>query len=134
MQSLRKSYNFKFLKAGKLHIMSPYLAFASLDKKSVRFTIPLCTIRRVERLNARAGVYALSLLLWHGLKIVSLQTSALDSKFNNLVSDRTVDVSTSHSRPLLFVASRLSEIGITARTDEVCQEFRQDVLFRGPYH
>lgn len=59
------------LKAGKLHIMPPYLAFASLDKKSVRFTIPLCTVRRVERLNARAGVYALSLLLWHGMKIVS---------------------------------------------------------------
>ena len=59
------------LKAGKLHIAPPYLAFASLDKKSVRFTIPLCTIRRVERLNARAGVYALSLLLWHGTKIVS---------------------------------------------------------------
>jgi hypothetical protein len=114
--------------------MSPYLAFASLDKKSVRFTIPLCTIRRVERLNARAGVYALSLSLWHGLKIVSLQKSVLDSKFNNLVPDRTVDVSTSHSRPLLFAASRLSEIGIAARTDEVCQEFRQDVLFGGPYH
>lgn len=51
--------------------MPPYLAFVSLDKKSVRFTLPLCTIRRVERLNARAGVYALSLLLWHGIKIVS---------------------------------------------------------------
>jgi len=53
--------------------MPPYLAFSSLDKKSVRFTIPLSTIRRVERLNARAGVYALSLLTWHGMKIVSLQ-------------------------------------------------------------
>ena len=27
-------------------------------------------MRRVERLNARAGIYALSLLLWHGMKIV----------------------------------------------------------------
>lgn len=51
--------------------MPPYLAFSSLDKKSVRFTIPLSTIRRVERLNARAGVYALSLSTWHGMKIVS---------------------------------------------------------------
>jgi hypothetical protein len=50
--------------------MSPYLAFASLDRKSVRFTIPLSTIRRVERLNARAGIYALSLSTWHGAKIV----------------------------------------------------------------
>ncbi|KAF9525105.1 rab-GTPase-TBC domain-containing protein [Crepidotus variabilis] len=61
--------------AGKLHIMPPYLAFASLDKKSVRFTIPLCTIRRVERLNARAGVYALSLSTWHGMKIIVQLTS-----------------------------------------------------------
>jgi len=56
--------------AGKLYIMSPYLAFSSLDRKSVRFTIPLSTIRRVERLNARAGIYALSLSMWHGMKIV----------------------------------------------------------------
>ncbi|KAI0306008.1 TBC-domain-containing protein [Multifurca ochricompacta] len=61
--------------AGKLHLFSPYLAFSSLDRKSVRFTIPLCTVRRVERLNARAGVYALSLLLWHGMKIVVQLTS-----------------------------------------------------------
>ena len=32
--------------------------------------MPLSTIRRVERLNARAGIYALSLSLWHGMKIV----------------------------------------------------------------
>ena len=51
-------------------MIPPYLAFSSVDKKSVRFTIPLCTIRRVERLNARAGIYALSLSLWHGMKIV----------------------------------------------------------------
>ncbi|KAF5316274.1 hypothetical protein D9619_006577 [Psilocybe cf. subviscida] len=61
--------------AGKLHIMPPYLAFSSLDKKSVRFTIPLSTIRRVERLNARAGVYALSLSTWHGMKIIVQLTS-----------------------------------------------------------
>lgn len=59
-------------KAGKLYIMSPFLAFTSLDRKSVRFTIPLSTIRRVERLNARAGIYALSLSTWHGMKIVSI--------------------------------------------------------------
>ncbi|TFK61250.1 TBC-domain-containing protein [Pluteus cervinus] len=61
--------------AGKLYIMPPYLAFASLDRKSVRFTIPLCTIRRVERLNARAGIYALSLATWHGVKIIVQLTS-----------------------------------------------------------
>ncbi|KAF9449409.1 TBC-domain-containing protein [Macrolepiota fuliginosa MF-IS2] len=61
--------------AGKLYIIAPYLAFASLDRKSVRFTIPLSTIRRVERLNARAGIYALSLLTWHGMKIIVQLTS-----------------------------------------------------------
>jgi hypothetical protein len=55
--------------------MPPFLAFASLDRKSVRYTIPLSTIRRVERLNARAGIYALSLLTWHGLKLVVQLTS-----------------------------------------------------------
>lgn len=55
--------------------MAPYLAFSSLDKKSVRFTIPLSTVRRVERLNARAGIYALSLALWHGGKIVRVSSS-----------------------------------------------------------
>ncbi|KAJ7863176.1 rab-GTPase-TBC domain-containing protein [Mycena leptocephala] len=59
--------------SGKAIIMAPYLAFASLDRKSVRFTIPLSTIRRVERLNARAGIYALSLSTWHGAKIIELQ-------------------------------------------------------------
>ncbi|KAI0630783.1 TBC-domain-containing protein [Trametes polyzona] len=61
--------------AGKLYLFPPYLAFASLDRKSARFTIPLCTIRRVERLNARAGIYALSLSLWHNMKIVVQLTS-----------------------------------------------------------
>ncbi|KAK0497456.1 rab-GTPase-TBC domain-containing protein [Armillaria luteobubalina] len=61
--------------AGKLHLIAPYLAFTSLDRKSVRFTIPLSTIRRVERLNARAGIYALSLALFHGGKIIVQLTS-----------------------------------------------------------
>ncbi|KIY44988.1 TBC-domain-containing protein [Fistulina hepatica ATCC 64428] len=61
--------------AGKLYIIAPYLAFHSLDRKSVRFTIPLSTIRRVERLNARAGIYALSLSTWHGMKIIVQLTS-----------------------------------------------------------
>ncbi|KAI0272423.1 rab-GTPase-TBC domain-containing protein [Gloeopeniophorella convolvens] len=80
---------------------SPYLAFASLDRKSVRFTIPLCTVRRVERLNARAGVYALSLSLWHGMKIVVQLTSL---------------------RP---AADQFSSGG----KDEGCEAVLQDVLF-----
>lgn len=61
--------------AGKLHLLPPYLAFSSLDRKSVKFTLPLSTVRRVERLNARAGVYALSLSTWHGMKIIVQLTS-----------------------------------------------------------
>ncbi|CAK5268073.1 unnamed protein product [Mycena citricolor] len=61
--------------AGKLYILAPYLAFASIDRKSVRFTVPLSTIRRVERLNARAEIYALSLSTWHGSKIIVQLTS-----------------------------------------------------------
>ncbi|KAJ7230398.1 rab-GTPase-TBC domain-containing protein [Mycena pura] len=61
--------------AGKLYIIAPYLAFASLDRRSVRFTVPLATIRRVERLNARAGIYALSLSTWHASKIIVQLTS-----------------------------------------------------------
>lgn len=61
--------------AGKLYLIAPYLAFTSLDRKSVRFTIPLSTIRRVERLNARAGIYALSLSLFHGGKLIVQLTS-----------------------------------------------------------
>ncbi|KAF9019049.1 TBC-domain-containing protein [Hymenopellis radicata] len=61
--------------AGKLYLLAPYLAFASLDRKSVRFTLPLSTVRRVERLNARAGIYALSLALWDGGKIIVQLTS-----------------------------------------------------------
>ncbi|CCM02603.1 uncharacterized protein FIBRA_04706 [Fibroporia radiculosa] len=61
---------------GKLYLLPPYLTFASLDRKSTRFAIPLSTIRRVERLSARAGVYALSLSLWHGMKMI-VQLTAL---------------------------------------------------------
>jgi len=64
-----------FFYAGKLHLIPPYPAFSSLlDRKSVRFTIPLLTVQRVKQLNARAGVYALSLVTWHAMKIVSLCT------------------------------------------------------------
>ncbi|KAI6009228.1 rab-GTPase-TBC domain-containing protein [Pisolithus marmoratus] len=61
--------------AGKLYLIPPYLSFTSLDRKSVRFTMPLSTVRRVERLNARAGVYALSLITWHSSKIIVQLTS-----------------------------------------------------------
>lgn len=56
--------------SGKLSLLPPFLCFISLDKRSARFTLPLYTIRRVERLNSRAGVFALSLATWHGMRVV----------------------------------------------------------------
>nr|ODN93686.1 GTPase activating protein [Cryptococcus depauperatus CBS 7855] len=63
--------------AGRLSLLPPFLCFISLDRKSCRCTLPLCTIRRVERLNSRAGVFALSLATWHGMRIVLQLTSLL---------------------------------------------------------
>nr|ASF90223.1 hypothetical protein SPAR02025 [Bartheletia paradoxa] len=56
--------------SGKLTLTSSFLTFLSLDKRTCRATIPLYTIRRVEKLNSRTGVFALSLIVWHGMKIV----------------------------------------------------------------
>lgn len=56
--------------AGRLYLLPPYLCFLSLDRRSARFTVPLFCIRRVERLNSRAGVFALGIGLWHGLRLV----------------------------------------------------------------
>ncbi|EJU03585.1 TBC-domain-containing protein [Dacryopinax primogenitus] len=55
--------------SGRLYLMPPFLAFVSLDRKSARFTLPLYTIRRVEKVNSRAGMFELSLVLWHQMKI-----------------------------------------------------------------
>ncbi|KAJ9103841.1 hypothetical protein QFC21_002303 [Naganishia friedmannii] len=63
--------------SGKLSLLPPFLCFISLDKRSARFTLPLYTIRRVERLNSRAGVFALSLATWHGMRIILQLTSLL---------------------------------------------------------
>jgi hypothetical protein len=94
--------------AGKLHLLPPYLTFSSLDRKSVRFTLPLSTIRRVERLNARAGVYALSLSTWHGMKIVS-DCCYHPSAFVNICVDRAVDLPSTHRRSILQSLARSTQ-------------------------
>ncbi|CED83364.1 GTPase-activating protein VRP [Phaffia rhodozyma] len=63
--------------AGRLYLLPPYLCFLSLDKRSIKWVIPLSCIRRVERLNSRAGVFALSTSLWHGLRVILQLTSML---------------------------------------------------------
>jgi hypothetical protein len=108
--------------------MPPYLAFSSLDKKSVRYTIPLSTIRRVERLNARAGVYALSLSTWHGMKIVSFGITEMEKELICSV-DRTTYIFAPNCRSVLLTITRRTEDRTPTRSNEACEEFRQDMLF-----
>lgn len=63
--------------AGRLALTDSFLCFASLDRRSCRMSLPLYCIRRVERLNVqRSNVFALSLIVWHGMKII-VQLNAL---------------------------------------------------------
>lgn len=58
--------------AGRLILTNAFLCFSSLDRRSCRMTLPLYCVRRVERLNAqRTGVFALAVVVWHGMKVVS---------------------------------------------------------------
>ncbi|EKM50087.1 uncharacterized protein PHACADRAFT_105336 [Phanerochaete carnosa HHB-10118-sp] len=109
------------IETGRLYLIPPYLAFASLDRKSVRFTMPLSTIRRVERLNAKAGVYALSLALWHGMKIV-VQITALRPTadlFCSLLRDALkVELARGQMKVVkTFVQTCYSEVFIAATND-----------------
>ncbi|KAJ7231711.1 rab-GTPase-TBC domain-containing protein [Mycena haematopus] len=115
--------------AGKLYIMAPYLAFASLDRKSVRFTVPLSTIRRVERLNARAGIYALSLSTWHGAKIIVQLTSLRPTAdlFCSLLRDALkVELQRGQMRAVKgFVKTCYSE-ALVSTTSHVADNERED--------
>jgi hypothetical protein len=58
--------------SGRLTLTNAFLCFVSLDRRSCRMSLPLYCVRRVERLNAtRGGVFALAIVVWHGMKIVS---------------------------------------------------------------
>ncbi|KAL8283146.1 hypothetical protein RQP46_005924 [Phenoliferia psychrophenolica] len=61
--------------SGKLYLSSTFLAFASLDRRSCRLSLPLATVRRVEKIapgqeGTATGAFALCLTLFHGLRIV----------------------------------------------------------------
>ncbi|GAA95389.1 uncharacterized protein L969DRAFT_44592 [Mixia osmundae IAM 14324] len=90
------------LYSGKVHLTPRFICFISLDRRACRLVMPLCCIRRVEKLGTGTGltsgpakhgpgsssqsparvvtvgvgVYALSLETWHGSKIM-LQLNAL---------------------------------------------------------
>ncbi|SCV68775.1 BQ2448_896 [Microbotryum intermedium] len=75
MQGKQEAYS------GKLYLSTSFLAFTSLDRRSCRLTLPLATVRRVEKLapgqeGTSAGAFALSLTLLHHLRIV-LQLNSL---------------------------------------------------------
>ncbi|GAA5890230.1 hypothetical protein JCM8208_002744 [Rhodotorula glutinis] len=66
---------------GKLYLSTTFLTFTSLDRRSCRLTLPLATIRRVEKLapgqeGTAPGAFALGLTLFHGLRII-LQLNSL---------------------------------------------------------
>ena len=54
---------------GKLTLSKTFLTFISTDRHSCSFAIPLFCIRKVERVNSRAYQFALSIILWHGMKL-----------------------------------------------------------------
>ncbi|KAJ8296851.1 putative GTPase-activating protein [Rhodotorula toruloides] len=61
--------------SGKLYLSTSYLTFTSLDRRSCRLTLPLATVRRVEKLapgqeGTAVGAFALGLTLFHGLRII----------------------------------------------------------------
>ena len=64
--------------AGRLTLTQSFLCFASLGDRGrgCRMSLPLCTVRRVERLNTRDSVFALSITVWHGMQLI-LQLNAL---------------------------------------------------------
>ncbi|KAK0539221.1 hypothetical protein OC842_001042 [Tilletia horrida] len=66
--------------AGRLTLTQRFLTFASIDRRSCRMSLPLYCVRRVERLNAqRTAVFALGIVVWHGMKII-VQLNALSTQ------------------------------------------------------
>ncbi|CAE6364637.1 unnamed protein product [Rhizoctonia solani] len=118
--------------AGTLYLLPPFLCFASLDRKSVQFTIPLTTIRRVERLSSRAGVFALSLTVWHGMKIIVQLTSlrpTADAFCNHLRDALKVQLQSGQMKTLkTFVKTCYSESALLS-SSTFAENEREDGSF-----
>ncbi|CAI2170046.1 6651_t:CDS:10 [Funneliformis geosporum] len=74
---------------GKLQLSEGYLTFVADNAKNCSFILPLYTVRRVERLNSRTNIFALSISNWHQMKL-TLQINgnkALCDKFCNTLRD-----------------------------------------------
>lgn len=66
--------------AGKLYLSESFLCFSpnppapastASATAGVGFTLPLCAIRRVERLHSRSYMFALAITTWHGVSTPS---------------------------------------------------------------
>ncbi|KAG8707803.1 hypothetical protein FRC09_001608, partial [Ceratobasidium sp. 395] len=118
--------------AGTLYLIPPFLCFVSLDKRSVQFTIPLTTIRRVERLSSRAGVFALSLTVWHGMKIIVQLTSlrpTADAFCNHLRDALKVQLQSGQMKSLkTFVKTCYSESALLS-SSTFAENEREDGSF-----
>ncbi|KAG8744610.1 hypothetical protein FRC10_009835 [Ceratobasidium sp. 414] len=111
--------------AGTLYLIPPFLCFASLDRKSVQFTIPLTTVRRVERLSSRAGVFALSLTI---VQLTSLRPTA-DAFCNNLRDALKVQLQSGQMKTLkTFVKTCYSESALLS-SSTFAENEREDGSF-----
>lgn len=63
---------------GRLTLTPGFLCFLSQGDRGrgCRVALPLTTVRRVERLNTRDAVFALSITVWHGMQLI-FQLNAL---------------------------------------------------------
>lgn len=91
-------------------------------------------MRRVERLNARAGIYALSLSLWHGMKIVacfSVVIYCLPPAADNrsLSEGRPANLTPPCRRSVLRALEHGTQGRAPSGQDEEREAVRQDVLF-----
>ncbi|KAL1916336.1 uncharacterized protein VTP21DRAFT_5953 [Calcarisporiella thermophila] len=54
---------------GRLFLSETFLTFAADEREPVSFVLPLYTVRRVERLQTKSHLYALSIITWHHMKL-----------------------------------------------------------------
>lgn len=115
--------------AGRLTLTSSFLCFASQGDRGrgCRLALPLLTVRRVERLNTRESVFALSITLWHGLQLV-FQLNALRPScevFCNAMRDRLRAHLGEMTQLQLFLDSCYSET-LLKEAKEECHEKATD--------
>ncbi|CAO1624045.1 unnamed protein product [Parajaminaea phylloscopi] len=99
--------------AGRLTLTEKFLCFESMDRRSCREALPLYCVRRVERLNTkRSGVFALAVVVWHGMRII-LQLNALRTQceaFCSLLRDNLRAQLPNMKQLKPFVAKCFSEV------------------------